>query len=749
MPIIQRFETIDCSAITFTGNTLGLSQQTNTNNAGTAGSIGAFTTLDTNLQANPTWPNGTTFSIQENSSSAILDIPLGSTILYAELIWGGNYITRDQDISGLIDNSVNFTTPNGTFSIAPDPITANQPTFVIGLSTRGFYMRSQNVTNLVAATGGGTYSVSDVPGLLDPLIASTNDTNHAGWTLAVIYFNSSLPVRNINLFVGTEGIVNSITTPTIDVFINGFSTPASGPINARILISAQEGDANITGDQVLFGPDLFTLSPLSGPNNLVTNFFGSQINDDTGNLDTTGTFGNRNQDPMTATNIVAGRQSWDITNIDGSSFLNNSQTSAFFRFTTTGDAYMTNAFGLQIDLLPILVPVKTVDKAFAEIGDTLTYVITVTNDSDIDAENVIFTDPIPSGTTFVSGSFIVDGNSIPAADPGSGVNLGTIPANATVVISFNVTINEQPTPATIANQGTFECEFGCIPQICDPVTTNQVTTQVESVDLEAIKTADKQIAIIGDKLTYSVLITNSGTVDATNVMFMDTIPNGATFIPNTFTINGALQLGADPNLGVDLGTIPAGASVIVSYMVTVDFLPCPPALVNQAIITFDFQLSSTSPVQTRTITSNKLIIEVSPTSFKQLSVDETVKIPCLKPDAQQILDTLVDIVIFNTKVIETIKATSLEGQILTGFKLIIEGKLNQKVEYVSDDPQQSVHAAHFIVPFSTFIVLPEEFDPNTTIQIEPFIEDIFTKLIDKRTIFKNITFRLLAKFSNC
>ena len=52
---------------------------------------------------------------------------------------------------------------------------------------------------------------------------------------------------------------------------------------------------------------------------------------------------------------------------------------------------------------------------------------------------------------------------------------------------------------------------------------------------------------------------------------------------------------------------------------------------------------------------------------------------------------------------------SREGQILTGWKLIIEGVLDHKIEYVADLPEQSVHSAHFRVPFSTFIILPEDF----------------------------------------
>ncbi|MGO5075977.1 DUF3794 domain-containing protein, partial [Clostridium sporogenes] len=147
-----------------------------------------------------------------------------------------------------------------------------------------------------------------------------------------------------------------------------------------------------------------------------------------------------------------------------------------------------------------------------------------------------------------------------------------------------------------------------------------------------------------------------------------------------------------------------------------------------------------------TVESNSSIINVGPTSYKQLSREEYVKIPCQKPDAEEILNTLVDIEITDTKVIKTPMITSIEGGNLTGFKLIVEGVLNQKVEYIACDEKQSVHAAHYRVPFSTFIILPENYVEGTNVEVEAIVEDIYSKLVDKRTVFKNITFMVLAKF---
>ena len=66
---------------------------------------------------------------------------------------------------------------------------------------------------------------------------------------------------------------------------------------------------------------------------------------------------------------------------------------------------------LPVDTLLDLTPtiVKLVDKATAKIGDTLTYTVTVTNLNLTQLTNIPFTDVLPTGSTYVTGSFQVGG----------------------------------------------------------------------------------------------------------------------------------------------------------------------------------------------------------------------------------------------------------------------------------------------------------------------------------------------------
>ena len=112
--------------------------------------------------------------------------------------------------------------------------------------------------------------------------------------------------------------------------------------------------------------------------------------------------------------------------------------------------------------------------------------------------------------------------------------------------------------------------------------------------------------------------------------------------------------------------------------------------------------------------------------------------------------------------------------------MIIEGTLKQKIVYTAEVDTQSVHSAHYEVPFMAFIIPYAKFegltyqknievyDPVTNgpisingyvynpdegitvdlceeFTIEKCIEDVYVYALDPRRIFKNVTVFLKAK----
>ena len=73
------------------------------------------------------------------------------------------------------------------------------------------------------------------------------------------------------------------------------------------------------------------------------------------------------------------------------------------------------------------------------------------------------------------------------------------------------------------------------------ISSNLVSTQINNANVTLTKSTNKQFATIGETISYTILITNSGNTSATNVQLTDPLPNGTILNPGTVTLNGVLQ----------------------------------------------------------------------------------------------------------------------------------------------------------------------------------------------------------------
>ncbi|EDX63408.1 conserved repeat domain protein [Bacillus cereus 03BB108] len=273
-------------------------------------------------------------------------------------------------------------------------------------------------------------------------------------------------------------------------------------------------------------------------------------------------------------------------------------------------------------------PTKSANQAFVDIGDIITYTISLQNNGTVPATNVILTDPIPNGTSFIQNSVIVGGVLQPNANPANGILIGTLNPNQATTITFQVRVISVPPNGIIQNQGTVSSTYVVNPSE-PPVTkitpTPITETHVDTVIVTPTKSANRQFVDIGDTITYTVTFQNLGTVPATNVTLTDPIPPGAAFITNSVTINGVPTPGENPELGISFGTVNVGETITVTYQVTVTSLPPDGTIRNQASFTYQYQPNPSEPPVTTTTTTPNVNIPINnpnPTTTK--SVDRQI-----------------------------------------------------------------------------------------------------------------------------
>lgn len=136
---------------------------------------------------------------------------------------------------------------------------------------------------------------------------------------------------------------------------------------------------------------------------------------------------------------------------------------------------------------------------------------------------------------------------------------------------------------------------------------------------------------------------------------------------------------------------------------------------------------------------NQMPAEV--TVFKQEIINEVQQIGDASPDMERLLDTLISVTVTETQLVETEKGISNEGQVLSGYKLLVKLCIEEKTMYVADYKTQPVHAEIFKTHKSFFVILPEDIDQcdiEENLVVTPYIESLEAKMLDPRHIQKCI-----------
>lgn len=234
------------------------------------------------------------------------------------------------------------------------------------------------------------------------------------------------------------------------------------------------------------------------------------------------------------------------------------------------------------------------------------------------------------------------------------------------------------------------------------------------------------------------------------------------------------------NLLLAIATVPFSADLVCAAIQTlIDTLNALSTLVNSII---GILTTAVNTLNTAAATIGNLAVTTAvnaATTIINTLIDTTLPplITTVTDSIVAILNVLAPIDCSNAYAFELIG--NEEGTCLSGRKLIIEGVLKQKIVYTAEVETQSVHSAHYEVPFIAFIIPYakfegltyqeniEVFDPETNsskfingylyneqngivvdlceeFNVDKCIEDIYVYALDKRRVFKNVTVFLKA-----
>jgi uncharacterized repeat protein (TIGR01451 family) len=504
-------------------------------------------------------------------------------------------VTVTAPASGSLTNTASVSTPTGdpnsTNNVTPPVITTVTPVADVGLGKTGSatVLASSNLVYTISVTNFGPSSASSVtvtdtlPATVTFVSASGGGANNSGvvsWSLGTL----------------TSGQVSNVSVTV--------TAPASGSLTNTARISSPTGDPNSTNN--VTPPVITTVTPVAdvglgktGPASVlasstlvytisVTNFGPSSASSVTvtDTLTAAVTFVSASGGGANNSGVV----NWSLGTLASGQVSNvtvtvtapasGSLTNTASVSSPTGDPNSTNNVTAPVvtSVTNLALPqadvaVLKTGPASGVAGSNLTYTVTVTNSGPATATNVVVSDLLPAGFTFVS------------ATPSSTVsnNLVSWP---TINLAKNAVSNFTVTAVSAAG-GNFTNVAFATSDTLDPNPTNnngtltnaQARTTVAALaDVAVFKTGSTNVNA-GGAVVYTITATNMGPSTASNVVVRDNLPAGVTFqnASGSYTLSNNVLTWA----GV---TLTKGASVNFTLTMTA---PASGSFVNVALGTSD------------------------------------------------------------------------------------------------------------------------------------------------------------------
>ena len=182
---------------------------------------------------------------------------------------------------------------------------------------------------------------------------------------------------------------------------------------------------------------------------------------------------------------------------------------------------------------PVIIFFKNAEQSTVKAGEKILYTITLVNSSEVSGK-VIVKDKAPENTTFVDGSIKVNGvekAELTEENLKNGIEV-EVKENSEVTLTFEVTVNEQNS----LNDGDIIKNTAYV----NEKPSEETETEFNKPVINSEKIADKTAVVAGEKLTYTIKVTNTGKADGTATV-KDEVPTGTELVEGSIAINGSIK----------------------------------------------------------------------------------------------------------------------------------------------------------------------------------------------------------------
>lgn len=399
--------------------------------------------------------------------------------------------------------------------------------------------------------------------------------------------------------------------------------------------------------------------------------------------------------------------------------------------------YRSEGKEIQLNLSRLNIVKKTSKKRYLK-GERVEYLITVRNDGTGIVENIIIEDEAMK-YGFIEDSLTVNGYFIEKTFL-SGIPIEKIKQGECIFIRYaaiyDINFNNKEVSGAVIATGDFLYDnYGYTRA---SFRSENYTIYLEDVGVNIVKSATKKLITYGDRVKFISTIENKGTIELENLFVKEKSSKGFEVLDGNIFVNGTKVIKGNINYGIKIPNIkPKEVYEICTEYKYSDYKTIP-RLETETILEYSYKSLDENKVINASEKSNKLILDREISTFKNISVDHIINLCANDIEVSEVTNTLVLAVINKTYVIKTINNKSYDNNRLIGYKLMVRGYLEENIEYIADNVDESIHVYSHKENFSTNIILPENFDINDSIRVRAKVNDVFSKVINNKTILNTI-----------
>jgi large repetitive protein len=339
-----------------------------------------------------------------------------------------------------------------------------------------------------------------------------------------------------------------------------------------------------------------------------------------------------------------------------------------------------------------------------DVGDTVTYSLTVANAGPDDATGVVVEDALPAAVTFIEQT---GGTGTLSAD-GATWTVGDVDAGGSATVTFTASVDQTGTHTNVAEVTKADqpdtdstpgngCE-GAAANEDDCAEATVIAHEVGAASLTLVKTNTPTGTLVGyldesgnaRTVAYTLTVSAGTGADEENVVISDTVPDGTALVTGSLTCDapGTCTTSASgSDLTWALGTLPAGTSRSVHFTVTV----LPPTEAQAAagswtITNAGFATSTTHETPSNEVPNEVVVRPLTPSTTEKCDVatpylsftskgwgsGEHVSMVVLRNNAPAGLD-LTDITSYGPYVVQTTPLTAATTGTVTVTDLLWPG----------------------------------------------------------------------------